>query len=89
MVYEPFARKYRPKDFNSVVGQKHVVNTLRNAIKLNRVSHGYIFAGPRGVGKTTIARIITKSLNCKQGITENPCGKCENCLEIDKGSFPD
>ncbi len=89
MVYEPFARKYRPKDFNSVVGQKHVVNTLKNAVKLNRVSHGYIFAGPRGVGKTTIARIITKSLNCKQGITENPCGKCENCLEIDKGSFPD
>jgi DNA polymerase-3 subunit gamma/tau len=89
LVYEPFARKYRPKDFESVVGQKHVVNTLKNAIKLNRVSHGYIFAGPRGVGKTTIARIITKSLNCKEGITEKPCGKCENCIEIDKGSFPD
>ncbi len=89
MVYEPFARKYRPKDFDFVVGQKHVVNTLKNALKLNRVSHGYTFAGPRGVGKTTIARIITKSLNCKEGISDKPCGKCENCIEIDKGSFPD
>ncbi len=89
MAYISFARKYRPKDFNTVIGQKHVVNTLKNALKLNRVSHAYIFAGSRGIGKTTISRILTKALNCEKGITENPCNQCENCLEIDKGSFPD
>ncbi len=89
MTYETFARKYRPKNFQQVVGQETVVKTLSNAIKLGRVSHAYIFAGSRGLGKTTIARIITKCLNCEEGITENPCGKCENCREIEKGSFPD
>ncbi len=89
MAYLSFARKYRPKDFSSVIGQKHVVKTLKNALKLGRISHAYIFAGPRGVGKTTIARILTKCLNCKEGITDQPCGVCENCMEIDKGSFPD
>ncbi|WP_457642689.1 DNA polymerase III subunit gamma/tau [Persephonella sp.] len=89
MTYENFARKYRPKSFSEVVGQEGVVRTLSNAIKLDRLSHAYIFAGSRGLGKTTIARIITKCLNCEKGITDQPCGKCENCLEIDRGSFPD
>jgi len=89
MAYISFARKYRPKDFNTVIGQKTVVNTLKNALKLGRVSHAYIFAGSRGIGKTTISRILTKALNCEKGISENPCNVCENCIEIDKGSFPD
>jgi len=89
MTYENFARKYRPKTFKEVVGQEPVVKTLSNAIKLDRLSHAYIFAGSRGLGKTTIARIITKCLNCEKGITDQPCGECENCKEIEKGSFPD
>jgi len=89
MGYEAFFRKYRPKNFDEVVGQESIVRTLRNAIKLDRISHAYIFAGSRGLGKTTISRIITKCLNCETGITDQPCGKCENCLEIDRGSFPD
>ena len=89
MAYESFARKYRPKNFEEVVGQETVVRTLSNAIKLDRLSHAYIFAGSRGLGKTTIARIITKCLNCENGITDKPCGRCENCVEIEKGSFPD
>ncbi len=89
MAYESFARKYRPKNFEEVVGQEAVVKTLSNAIKLDRLSHAYIFAGSRGLGKTTIARIITKCLNCEKGITDKPCGECENCREIEKGSFPD
>ena len=89
MSYEAFSRKYRPKDFDQVIGQEAVVKTLKNAIELNRISHAYIFAGPRGVGKTTISRILTKCLNCEKGISSHPCNQCENCLEIDKGSFPD
>ncbi len=89
MVYEAFSRKYRPRSFKEVIGQEHIVKTLKNAIKLNRISHAYIFAGPRGVGKTTIARILTKILNCKNPQDFEPCNKCENCLEIDKSSFPD
>jgi DNA polymerase-3 subunit gamma/tau len=87
--YEAFSRKYRPKDFEQVIGQEAVVKTLKNAIEMDRISHAYIFAGPRGVGKTTISRILTKCLNCEKGISPEPCNKCENCLEIDKGSFPD
>ncbi len=89
MAYQSFARKYRPKNFSQVVGQETVKKTLENAIKLDRISHAYIFAGSRGLGKTTIARIITKCLNCEKGITPEPCGVCENCHEIEKGSFPD
>lgn len=89
MVYEAFSRKYRPKSFKEVIGQEHVLKTLKNAIKLNRISHAYIFAGPRGVGKTTIARILTKILNCKNPQDFEPCNKCENCIEVDKSSFPD
>ena len=87
--YEPFSRKYRPKTFEEIIGQESVVKTLKNAIKLGRIANAYIFAGSRGLGKTTISRILTKCLNCETGITDKPCGKCENCLEIDKGSFPD
>ncbi len=87
--YEPFSRKYRPRTFEEIIGQESVVKTLKNAIKLGRIANAYIFAGSRGLGKTTISRILTKCLNCETGITDKPCGKCENCLEIDKGSFPD
>ncbi len=89
-MYIPFARKYRPKFFKDLVGQEAVKRVLLNAVKLGKVSSAYMFAGPRGTGKTTVARLLTKSLNCLN-IKEDgePCGLCENCLSIDKGSFPD
>lgn len=89
MTYEAFSRKYRPKDFSQVIGQDYIVKILKNALKLNRISHAYIFAGSRGVGKTTVARILTKALNCKNPVDYEPCNRCENCIEIEKGSFPD
>jgi len=89
LAYEAFARKYRPKKFDEIVGQESIVKTLKNAIDLDRFSHAYIFSGSRGLGKTTTARILTKCLNCEKGISSNPCGECESCLEIEKGSFPD
>ncbi|MBW2558259.1 MAG: DNA polymerase III subunit gamma/tau [Deltaproteobacteria bacterium] len=85
MEYLVLARKWRPQVFEDVVGQNHVVKTLRNAVKLDRVAHAYIFSGPRGTGKTSVARILAKSLNCEKGPTEVPCNQCANCREITEG----
>ncbi|MBL7069806.1 MAG: DNA polymerase III subunit gamma/tau, partial [Candidatus Omnitrophica bacterium] len=85
MSYVVFARKYRPKDFDEIVGQPHITTTLKNAIKQNRVAHAYLFSGPRGIGKTTTARILAKALNCQKGPTQNPCSKCVSCNEISSG----
>jgi len=89
MSYQVLARKWRPKSFEQLMGQEHVVTVLVNALNQQRLHHAYLFTGTRGVGKTTIARIFAKSLNCEQGITAIPCGKCNTCLEIDQGRFVD
>jgi DNA polymerase-3 subunit gamma/tau len=88
-MYQVIARKYRPQDFSELVGQEHVRTTLANAIKQNRIAHGYIFSGQRGTGKTTVARIMARCLNCVEGPTEHPCGKCASCIEISAGNAPD
>ena len=82
MAYTVTARKWRPMTFNDVIGQEHVTRTLQNAIKYNRTAHAYIFSGPRGIGKTSTARILAKSLNCFNGPTTEPCNNCSNCIEI-------
>ncbi len=87
--YEVLARKYRPHNFKELVGQTHTVKTLVNALDNNTLHHGFLFTGTRGVGKTTIARIFAKSVNCEIGVSSNPCGKCETCIEIDKGQSVD
>jgi|CXWL01.1.fsa_nt_gi DNA polymerase-3 subunit gamma/tau len=89
MSYQVLARKWRPRDFASLVGQEHVVKALRHALAEQRLHHAYLFTGTRGVGKTTLARILAKCLNCETGITPDPCGKCGACTEIDGGRFPD
>lgn len=89
MSYEVFARKYRPQTFEEVLGQDAVVRTLRNAVKSDRLAHAYLFVGPRGVGKTSTARIFAKALNCEKGPTETPCGKCDACREIAAGNSLD
>lgn len=89
MSYKVLARKYRPQKLDEVIGQEHVSKTLRNAIAENRVAHAYLFAGPRGVGKTTTARILAKALNCKSPENHEPCGKCFNCVEITNGTSVD
>lgn len=87
--YQVFARKYRPQTFEEVVGQEHVTRTLRNAIEQNRLAHAYLFVGPRGIGKTSTARILAKALNCEKGPTITPCGVCDNCREITQGNSLD
>jgi DNA polymerase III subunit gamma/tau len=87
--YEVFARKYRPQTFDDLVGQAHVSRTLKNAVAQNRLAHAYLFVGPRGVGKTSTARILAKSLNCVKGPTVTPCGECDNCREIAGGNSLD
>lgn len=89
MGYQVLARKWRPKCFADMVGQQHVVQALSNALKQNRLHHAYLFTGTRGVGKTTVARIIAKCLNCETGITAEPCEKCSACTEINAGRFID
>lgn len=89
MSYIVFARKYRPKGFDEVIGQEHIATTLKNAIKDKRVAHAYLFSGPRGIGKTTTARILAKALNCEKGPTPTPCNKCISCKEITSGSSMD
>ena len=89
MAYQVLARKWRPKNFKEMVGQEHVLRALINALDENRLHHAYLFTGTRGVGKTTIARIISKSLNCETGVSSHPCGMCSICTEIDEGRFVD
>lgn len=89
MAYQVLARKWRPRNFSEMVGQAHVLRALVNALENNRLHHAYLFTGTRGVGKTTIARILSKSLNCEQGVTAHPCGQCTTCREIDEGRFID
>jgi DNA polymerase-3 subunit gamma/tau len=89
MSYTALARKWRPKKFSELVGQEHVRRALVNALGSNRVHHAFLFTGTRGVGKTTIARILAKCLNCETGVTAEPCGVCASCREIDAGRFPD
>ena len=89
MAYQVLARKWRPRNFHEVMGQQHVLQALSNALDQGRLHHAYLFSGTRGVGKTTIARILAKCLNCETGITSRPCGQCSACREIDQGNFVD
>ncbi len=89
MSYQVLARKWRPRKFAEMVGQSHVLRALINALDHDRMHHAYLFTGTRGVGKTTIARIFAKSLNCEQGVSSSPCGECPTCIEIDEGRFVD
>jgi len=88
-MYQVIARKYRPQGFDELIGQEHVHKTLSNAISSNRIAHGYIFSGQRGTGKTTVARILARCLNCEKGPTPTPCGMCSSCLEIGAGNSVD
>ena len=88
MAYQALYRKYRPDNFDGVAGQKAIVQTLKNAVKQNKIAHAYLFCGPRGTGKTSIAKIFAKMLNCEDH-DHAPCGKCKNCIDMQKGAHPD
>ena len=89
MSYQVLARKWRPQRFSEVVGQQHVLSALENSLREGRLHHAYLFSGTRGVGKTSIARLFAKGLNCETGITATPCGECANCKAIEEGRFID
>ncbi len=89
MSYLALARKWRPRDFSSLIGQQHVLQALINSIDKQNLHHAYLFTGTRGVGKTTVGRIIAKALNCQKGISSTPCNTCQNCIDITEGNFPD
>ena len=89
MSYLVLARKWRPKSFQEMVGQKHILTIMSNSLNQNKIHHAYLYCGTRGVGKTTLARIFAKCLNCQSGITATPCNQCDTCRQIDKGNFPD
>ena len=89
MSYQVLARKYRPRSFDTLVGQAHVVQALKNALDQKRLHHAYLFTGTRGVGKTSLARILAKALNCEKGISSTPCGTCSACTDIDQGRYVD
>jgi len=88
MSYEALARRWRPRRFEDMLGQEHVLRALTNALDQDRLHHAYLFTGTRGVGKTTIARIFAKSLNCEKGVSSTPCGECSACTQVDEGRFP-
>lgn len=89
MTYQVLARKWRPKSFREMAGQSHVLKALINALDHDRLHHAYLFTGTRGVGKTTIARILARCLNCEQGVSSEPCGQCQSCVAINEGRFVD
>ena len=89
MAYVALYRAYRPQKFSEVVGQQHIIKTLQNAIQLNKVAHAYLFCGPRGTGKTTLAKIMAKALNCEHGPSIEPCCECDICKGIAKGMISD
>ena len=89
MAYKALYRTYRPNTFEEVAGQKHIVQTLKNAVEQKKTAHAYLFCGPRGTGKTSIAKIFAKAMNCTGEGTIRPCMKCENCLAITEGTHPD
>lgn len=89
MSYQVLARKWRPRDFTQVVGQTHVLRALVNALDSQRLHHAYLFSGTRGVGKTSLARVFAKALNCERGVSSQPCGVCSACVEVDEGRFVD
>ena len=89
MAYKALYRTYRPANFEEIAGQEHITRTFKNALKNNKIAHAYLFSGPRGTGKTSIAKIIAKAVNCEQSPIENPCNECEICRGIDNNTISD